>query len=147
MRILDPVSIPADVPSLDEHAADPIRRGEIDVAFGIRGGGAVPRTRMPAHVPQAVLKIPEFAGRSAADVHPPPDTNEFHRLDPAYVWKDVRWIEVEAQDRRREIGGSIGDLNRAPWSHERRVTTHLVSVLPRRERDAQETALHPRPGD
>src|SRR5947209_4746007 len=55
--VLDPVAVPADVPALDQYAAQAVRGREIDVALRVSRRGAVLGSRAPGH---------------GADVHAPP---------------------------------------------------------------------------
>ena len=84
------------------------------------------------------------APRHRVDVHAPPDADVFHRLDPVGGGDDAGRIEVQADDRWRQLGGFVGDLNRAPWRHERGLAAHLHAVGIGREIGAQRPALHAR---
>src|SRR6202008_4818505 len=42
-----PVAAPAAVPTLDQHAAEAVDRGEVDVPLRVRGGRTVARTGTP----------------------------------------------------------------------------------------------------
>ena len=130
VAVLDPVAVPPHVPSLDEHAADPVGRGKVDVAFGIRSRRAVLRSRAPRH---------------RVDVHAPPDADVLHRLDPVGVGDDAGRIEIQPDHRGREVGHFVGNLNRAPWRHERRMAAHLDAVGVGREVGVQRAAVHARP--
>src|SRR3989449_381173 len=126
VAVLDPVAVPAHIPSLDQHAADPVRRGKIDVTLRIRGGRPMFRSRAPRHRP---------------DVHPPPDADVLHRLDPVGARDDARRIEIQPDDGRRELCHVVGDLNRAPRRHERRMTAHFDAVGVGREVGEQGAAV------
>ena len=118
VAVLNPVAVPADVPALDQHAAQSVGGGEVDVAFRVRGGRAVFGPRAPGH---------------GADVHAPPDAHVLHRFDPARALEHAGWVQVEAEHRRHEIGCAVGELDGPPGRDERRVPAHLDPVGPGRE--------------
>ncbi len=89
---------------------------------------------------------PERPGHRV-DVHAPPDADVLHRMDPVRAGQGVRRIEIQAEQRRREIRRAVGELNRSPRRDERRAAAHLDPVGERGERRAQRAALHPRSGE
>ena len=132
VAVLDPVAVPAGVPPLDEHTAESVGGGEVDHPFRVGRRGSVLRSRAPGE---------------DAQMHPPPDPDVLHRLDPVGLGESVRWIEVEAEHRGREIGDVVGHLDRAPRRHERRMASDLDSVRHWSERRSQGTAFHARSGE
>ena len=126
VAVLDPVAVPADVPPFDQHAPEAVGRREIDVALGVLRGGAVLRPGAPGH---------------GVDVHPPPDADVLHRLDPAGVRDAARRIELEAEERGRQVGDAIGHLDGAPWGLERRAAADLDAIGHGGERGPQEPGL------
>src|SRR5690606_35765390 len=95
----DPVT-PSGVPPFDEHAADVVRGGEVDVALGVLCRCAVTPT----------LDVPG----GSADVHFPPDADVLHRLEPTHVTERVRLVEIEDEFRFDQSAGVRADLDRSP---------------------------------
>ena len=62
-----PITVPTAVPTLHQETLDAKATAGVDIFDGVLGRGAVARTGSP---------------RPFADVHCPPDAEEFERLDP-----------------------------------------------------------------
>ena len=65
-------------------------------------------------------------------------------MDPVGARQDVGRIEVQAEQRGCEILGAVGQLDRPPRRHERRVASHLDAVGHRGQRGVQRAALEAR---
>ena len=129
VAVLNPVAVPPHVPPLHQYAPDSVGRGKVDVALGIRGRRAMLRSRAPRH---------------RVDVHAPPDADVLHRLDPVGVRDDAGRIEIQSDHGGRELGDFVGDLNRAPRCHERRMAADLDAVGVGCEVGMQRAAVHAR---
>ena len=81
-----------DTPGATAIMFEPVRGREIDVAFGIRGRGAVMWTLPPG---------------VDVEVHSPPDAVVLHRPDPARVLNPAGRIELETEERRRQLFDAI----------------------------------------
>ena len=68
--VFEPVAFPTFIPTFDEEAADAEFDGVIDIFFGVLGGGTMTLAWGPGPL---------------ADVHSPPDADEFESFDPAKV--------------------------------------------------------------
>jgi D-aminopeptidase len=79
VAVAEPGAVPADVPALDQHAAEAMLRREVDVPLRIRRGRAVLRTGRPGGFLQMQF---------------PPDADVLRRLEPADVAEHVRLVEV-----------------------------------------------------
>src|SRR3546814_3398945 len=69
-----------------------------------------------------------FGPAPVAANHAPPDTDIFHRLEPAHVAELVRLVEVEFEivfDQPRRI---VGDADRPPRGRERRSEEHTSEL-------------------
>ena len=111
--MLGPVAVPAFVPTFDQHAVEAVLGGEVDVALGVRGGGAV-----------------LFAGAPGrfVEVHFPPDADVLAGLDPAGVGELAGLVEIENQVGRDQFARIVADLDRSPG----RVMRQLWRGLSRR---------------
>ena len=113
--IVEPVSVPAPVPALDQDAVEPVLGGKVDVALGILGrctmAGAL-SPRRPAHV------------------HLPPDPHVLPGMYPCRVGDAVRLVQVENEIRRDEVSRRLSDLNGSPRSLQRGARFHLHAVGP-----------------
>ena len=118
LAVVEPVAVPAEVPTLDQHAAEAVVGGEVDVALGVGGGRAVLGPTAPG------LDL---------DVHAPPDADVLAGLDPADVAQRVRRIEVEDQVGVDEPGGAVGDMQGTPGRNEAGAGAHAHAVVPGRE--------------
>src|SRR5690606_3324778 len=119
---------PADVPALDQHAAEAVLGGEVDVAQGVFGGRAVPGPRVPA---------------ARVEVHVPPDADVLHRLEPADVAELVGLVEVQDQAGFDEAAGLVGDLDGPPGGVERRFAHDGRAGQAGRQHGAEPAALDP----
>ena len=113
LAIREPVTVPTLVPALDEHAAETVLRGKVDVVFGVRGGRPMLRARSPAGCPQ---------------VHLPPDADVLIGLEPGNVAELVGLIEIEDQVGHVQAARVVGDLQCAPGRGERRRALHPRSL-------------------
>ena len=84
VAVLDPVAVPTLVPAFDQHAVEAVLGGEVDVALGVGGGGAVLVAGAPGRF---------------VEMHLPPDADVLAGLDPAGVLELARLVEVENQVR------------------------------------------------
>ena len=80
--IVEPVTVPAEIPALDENTVKAMVSRKIDMRFGVFGGRAVFLAGAPCFL---------------VEVHRPPDTNVLARLDPGDVAKFVRLVQIENQ--------------------------------------------------
>ena len=124
--VLGPCAVPADVPSLGQHAPDAVLGGEVDVAHHVFGRGAVFGPLCPGLL---------------EEVHRPPDADVLARPDPRRVLDLRRLVQVEHQARGGQIAGGVADDDRAPRRAERRPGVNLHAVRPRCEAAAQRRAL------
>ena len=104
LAILHPVAVPAEVPAFDQHAAEVVRRREIDVALRALGGGTV-AFRIQRIVVPCVKEL----------MQNPPDADVFAGLDPRRVFDLAGLVEVEHQARFDQPAGTVGDDHGAPW--------------------------------
>ena len=119
LREVERPAVPAGVPPLDEHAAETMLRGEIDILPGARGGRAMIRPLAPTPRP--------------AD-HAPPDADIFHRLHPAHIAELVRFVEIEFEVACHKPRCIVGDADRAPGRCEGQIAGHARPVRRRRQR-------------
>src|SRR5690606_31137669 len=124
----EPLAVPADVPALDEHSAEAVLGGEVDVAHGVFGGRAVLGTRVPA---------------AGLQVHVPPDADVLHRLEPADVAQLVGLVEVQDQAGFDQSAGLVGDLQGAPGGDEGGVAHDRGAAQARRQHGAELAAFDP----
>ncbi len=103
----EPVSVPADIPTFDQHALEPVFRSEVDVALHVFGGGTVLQARTPGFL---------------LEVERPPYADIFVRFEPADVTEPVRLVEVELHKALGKARGIVGDTDRAPWRCKRQIT-------------------------
>ena len=113
--MLGPVSIPAVVPALDQHAAQTMTGSEVDVALGIGGGGAMALTLGPG--PLLFL-------------HSPPDSHILGRLQPRGILNFARLIEVKRHAREQDVGSRASDDDGTPRAHTGLSHPHPVTILP-----------------
>ena len=102
-RLAAAPALPAFVPPLEQHPLDVVRRGEVDVALGILGRGAVAFVHRPALDPE---------------VHAPPDADVLHRTNPARVLDFAGFVQVENQPRINQPHRLVGQLHRTPRRRE-----------------------------
>lgn len=103
--VFEPVAFPAFVPALDEQAANAESDGGVDVFDGVGSGSAVPAAGRPCPL---------------ADVHSPPNADEFESLDPAKIVGG--WVVQNVHDAvGGELDGGIGDHDETPRGFERQV--------------------------
>src|SRR5690606_34202904 len=99
-----PVTVPADIPALDQYAADAVFGRKVDVLLRLLRRCSVRRARAPG--------VP-------ADVHAPPDANVLPRLYPGYVAELVRLVQVQDQVGVQQTDGVRRNLDRPPRGPER----------------------------
>ena len=122
----EPVAIPAHVPAFDQHAAEAVGGGEVDVALGVFRGRPVPRSRRP---------------RFLVQVQRPPHPHVLVRLEPADIAEPVRLVEVEDQAGLDQVGRALADLDRPPRRLERRRPHDRRWPATRRQRGMQHLPL------
>ena len=90
---------PTFVPTLGKDTAETVVGSEINVTLHILGGGTMDRSLAPRH---------------RLEVHTPPDTDEFHRVDPRSVLNTAGLVEVEHNARRHKCRQVVGDNHHTP---------------------------------
>ena len=115
LAVRDPVAVPALVPAFDQHAAEAVLRGEVDVALHVGVVGAVLLAAAPG---------------GAVEVHLPPDADVLADVDPRGVGEPVRLVEVQLDARIRERHRRAADQHRAPRRDERAALAHQHAVGP-----------------
>ena len=126
--IAEPIAVPAKVPTFDQHAAETMLGGEIDMAFGVCRRGAVFFARCPT---------------ALIEVHFPPDADVFVWDHPADIAQGVGLVEVEDQRAFEQARRAIGNLYRAPRCVERALAHDLGPARAWAELRAQPRAFHP----
>ena len=115
VAIVEPFAVPALVPAFDEDAGEAVLGGEVDIALGLFGGGAVELVARPGAV---------------VDVHRPPDADVLAGLGPGHIADLVGLVEVE-DDVGVDEAHSIGrDLDGAPGGVERGLGLDLRPARP-----------------
>ena len=122
----EPVAVPARVPAFHQHAAEAVGGGEVDVAPGVGGGGAVPGAGRPG---------------LGFQVQRPPHADVLGRREPAHVADGIGLVEVEDQAGFGQVAGALADLDRAPRRGERQRAHHRGVAAAGRERGTQHVAV------
>ena len=127
MAVLPPFGhVPADIPSLDQYALDPVRRRPVDIGFGLGGGRAQLRPRLPGQ---------------QAGMHRPEDADIFLRLHPGHVAQPVGLVEVEDDGRVRQMRRIRGHHHHPPRRHRPAMRPRPVAIGPGREIRLERAAI------
>ena len=108
-------TFPSFVPPLKQHTFDVIGMSKINVFLGIGGCSAMP-----------IVHLPGFHSQ----MHPPPDTDIFYRLDPVGGIQFTRFIQVKDQRRINQSDSLRSDLNGTPCSGKTILFTSFNSIGP-----------------
>ena len=109
---MEPVALPATVPTFHEEAGDIEAAAGVDVFDGMFGAGAVARAGSPS----------PFANK-----HGPPNAEELERFDPGEIFSRGV-VEVEHNVVFGEADGRAGDHHHAPRCAEGQLNASLDAV-------------------